>query len=136
MMLIYLFSDATMDAKLGQVKRYFKIDQHLARHFVYFAECLSSPPPFPCSQIITSFLNLRISINKEKGLKFKPIVKSLYPYSCFTSSVEFLLPDTYKLKILFYLIYKNISSSISLWLRDSEILAFFFLAYSFMNRFS
>ena len=27
----------------GWIKRYFKIDQ---RHFVYYVECLSSPPPF------------------------------------------------------------------------------------------
>ena len=39
------------------------IDQHLARHFVYDVECLSSPPPFLCSQIITIFLNSMISIN-------------------------------------------------------------------------
>ena len=27
-------------------KRYFRIDQHLARHFVNYGEVLSSPPPF------------------------------------------------------------------------------------------
>ena len=32
-----------------------KIDQHLARHFKYNGGCLSSPPPFLCSQIITTF---------------------------------------------------------------------------------
>ena len=30
----------------GSGKRYFKIDQHLARHFVYYVESLSSPSPF------------------------------------------------------------------------------------------
>ena len=34
-------------------KRYFRIDQHLARHFVNYGEGLSSPPPFLCSQTIT-----------------------------------------------------------------------------------
>ena len=51
-------------------KRYFKIDQHLARHFVYNVNCLSSPPPFLCSQVITPFLNLMISTNQEKWLEF------------------------------------------------------------------
>ena len=35
--------------------RYFKIDQHLVRHFVYYVACLLSPPHFLCSQIITPF---------------------------------------------------------------------------------
>ena len=52
------------------IKRYFKIDKHFARHFVYYVECLSSPPPFLCSQIIIPFLNSMISINQEKGLEF------------------------------------------------------------------
>ena len=38
-------------------KRYFEIDQQLARHFEYHCACLSSPPPFLCSQVITLFLN-------------------------------------------------------------------------------
>ena len=46
-------------------KRYSKIDQHLAQHFKYNGECLSSPPP-----ITYPFLNLMISTNQEKGLKF------------------------------------------------------------------
>ena len=37
------------------MKRYFKIDQHLARHFEYYGECLLSLPPFLCSKIIISF---------------------------------------------------------------------------------
>ena len=51
------------------VKRYLKIDRQLARHFVYYVECLSSPPPFS-SQIITPFLNSMISTNQGKGLEF------------------------------------------------------------------
>ena len=47
-------------------KRYSKIDQRLARHFVYYVECRSSPPPFLCSQLITPFM---ISTNQEKGLE-------------------------------------------------------------------
>ena len=49
-------------------KRYSKIDQHLAWHFKYSGACLSSPPPFPSSQIITPFSNSMISINQETGL--------------------------------------------------------------------
>ena len=58
-----------------QNKGYFKIDQPLARHFVYYAQCLSSPPPFLCSLIITHFLNSMIFTNQEKGLEFELIVK-------------------------------------------------------------
>ena len=46
-------------------KRYSKIDQHLARQ--YNVGCLSSPPPFSCSKIITPFSNLMIlhqSVNR------------------------------------------------------------------------
>ena len=40
-----------------KMKRYYIIDQHLARHFKYKGECLSSPPPILCGQIIlTPFL--------------------------------------------------------------------------------
>ena len=52
------------------VKRCFKIDQQLARHFVYYGACLSSPPLFLCSQIITPFLYSMISPNQETGLEF------------------------------------------------------------------
>ena len=31
---------------LCEYKRYFKIDQHLALHFVYYGCCLSNPPPY------------------------------------------------------------------------------------------
>ena len=66
-------------------KRYFKIDQHLARHFVFYGECLSNGG-FLCSQNVTPFLNSMISTNNEKGLEFQPIVEPFYPYSF--SSVE------------------------------------------------
>ena len=49
-------------------KRYSKIDQHLARHSKHNAECLSCPPPFLCSQIITPLSHLRISTNQETVL--------------------------------------------------------------------
>ena len=52
-------------------KRYLKVDQHLARHFVYFGECLSNPPLFLSSQIITPFLNSMIYTNHEKGFSFQ-----------------------------------------------------------------
>ena len=34
-------------------KKIFKIDQYKARHFKYNCACLSSPPPFLYSQILT-----------------------------------------------------------------------------------
>ena len=39
-----------------QFKRYFIIDQQIARHFVHYSECLSNPLPFYATQIITLFL--------------------------------------------------------------------------------
>ena len=35
---------------------------------ICIGECLSNPPPFLCSQIITPFLNSMISTNHEIGL--------------------------------------------------------------------
>ena len=51
-------------------KRYFKIDQHLARYFVYYVECLSLPFPFLCSQIITPLIQLSQPIRK-RGWNFQ-----------------------------------------------------------------
>ena len=48
-------------------KRYSKIDQYLARPFKYNVKCLSSPPLFLCSQIITPFYKSMISTNQETG---------------------------------------------------------------------
>ena len=66
----------------GNGKRYFKIDQHLARHFNYNGAHLSSPLPYICSQIISNYHLFLIQW-------FPPTVESVYPYSC--SSVGFLL---------------------------------------------
>ena len=71
------------------MKRYFRIDQHFARHFVNYGACLSSSPLFLCSQTVTLFCNSMISTNQETGLEFQSIVEFLYPYSC--SILEFLL---------------------------------------------
>ena len=49
-------------------KRYAIIDQYLARHFKYNDAGLSSPLPFPCSQIITPFSISMISVNQETEL--------------------------------------------------------------------
>ena len=57
----------TSTIKICFVKRYSKIDQQLARYFVYFVECLLNPPPFLCSQIIIPFISSMISTNHEKG---------------------------------------------------------------------
>ena len=70
-------------------KRYSKIDQHLALHFVYYVDCLSRSLIFLCSLIITPFLIQWSPSIRKIGLEFQPIVKPFYPSSC--SSVEFLL---------------------------------------------
>ena len=70
------------------IKRYYIIDQHLARHSKYNGECLSCPPTFLCSQIITPFSHSMISINHKTGLYLQPTVESVYPYS--SSILEFL----------------------------------------------
>ena len=41
-------------------KRYFIIDQEIMRHFVHYSECLYLPLPFSATQIINTFLTLRI----------------------------------------------------------------------------
>ena len=71
---MYLSSHISFRIRLGKAefftsfKRYSKIDQHLAWHFKYNGACVSSPPPFLCSQIITPFSYSMISTNKEIGL--------------------------------------------------------------------
>ena len=67
--MVAILNDATGTLVAGMItlkKRYFEVDQHLERHF----DCLSSPPPFHCSQIITLFPNSMISTNQEKGFEF------------------------------------------------------------------
>ena len=49
-------------------KRYSIIDKHLARHSKRNGECLSIPPTFLFSQIITPFSHSMISTNQETGL--------------------------------------------------------------------
>ena len=51
-------------------KRYFKIDLHLARYFMFYGACLSSPLLFLCSQKYNPFVNSMISTNQEIGLEF------------------------------------------------------------------
>ena len=84
-----LLARKVLQTLYGCNKRYSKIDQHLARHLKYNGQCLSSPPPFLCSQIITLFSSSIISTNQDTGLKFQPTVESFYPYSI--SILEFLL---------------------------------------------
>jgi hypothetical protein len=52
-------------------KRYFKIEQHLARHFVYYVERLSSLPPFLYIQIIIPFRISTISTKPRVGILAK-----------------------------------------------------------------
>ena len=52
-------------------KRYFIIDQQLARQFVEYSECLyNHPPPLPfyATPIINPFLTSKISAKYDKGL--------------------------------------------------------------------
>ena len=62
--------------RVSLVKRYLKIDQQIAQHFVHYNECLSILIPFYAAQSTISFLNSRISANHDKRLGFLPIVKS------------------------------------------------------------
>ena len=48
------------------MKIYFIIDQQIARHFVQFSECLSSPIHSYATQIIKPFLSSRILANHDK----------------------------------------------------------------------
>ena len=57
-------------ASLSGKKRYFRIDQHLARHFVNYSAGLSSPTPFLCSQTITPFYKSMLSTYQERRLEF------------------------------------------------------------------
>ena len=73
--------------KVWMFKRYFKIDQYLARHFVYYYDSLwvfSKSPYF-------SMQSNNYHFSKFNDLQFQPIVEPLYPYS--SSSVESLLND-------------------------------------------
>ena len=76
--------------------RYSKIDQHLARHFLHYSECLQHPLTFYTTQIINPFLNSRISANQDKVLKL--------------SNLEFLIllsdPLLQNLFWWFYLLYR------------------------------
>ena len=51
-------------------KRYFIINQQIARHFVQYSECLYHPLPFYVTPIINSFLTSGITANHDKGLGF------------------------------------------------------------------
>ena len=52
-------------------KRYFIIDEQIARHFVHYSECLNLPPLlFYVTQIINQFLTSWISAYHDKGLGF------------------------------------------------------------------
>ena len=53
----------------GIFKRYFMIDEHLTRHFVYYVECLWSPPPFLWSMSTTLF-NSMVSTNQGSNFSF------------------------------------------------------------------
>ena len=59
-------------------KRYFIIDQQIARHFCNTVEVFQTPLSFYIIQIINPFLNLRISANHDKEQGLQPILKSCY----------------------------------------------------------
>ena len=44
-----------------------KLFKKIAQYFVQDSECLTNPLPFDATQIITPFLNSRISVNDDKG---------------------------------------------------------------------
>ena len=56
---------------VGKNKRYFLIDQQLARHFVHYSEwSLTQPLPFYATQIITLFLLHESQQITKKGWDF------------------------------------------------------------------
>ena len=52
-------------------KRYFTIDQQIARQFVHYRECFYHNLSFYATQIINPFLTLRLSDNHDKGMGFQ-----------------------------------------------------------------
>ena len=78
-----------------RIKRYSKIDQHLVPHSKYNGECLSYPPPFLFSQIITYLPPFLIQWSRpirRQGCNFSQLWNPYtYPYS--SSIIEFLLSD-------------------------------------------
>ena len=51
-------------------KRYFLIDQQIARHFMQYSDNLPNPLPFNANQITNLFLNSRTSTNHDKKWRF------------------------------------------------------------------
>ena len=68
----------------AQCKRYFIIDQHIARYFVHYIDSLQSTP------MIFPFLTSRISANHESGLEFQLILEFLYSLMFLYSRISFL----------------------------------------------
>ena len=60
----------TWVAKRSANKRYFIIDQQIARIYCTTVNVFQAPLPFYATQIIHLFLNSRILANPDKGLVF------------------------------------------------------------------
>ena len=99
-------------------KRYFKINQHFGSD----VECLSSPPPLLCSEIITPFNNYFNQSGKKFGILAN--CETLIPLC---SSVEFFLQKriffSFFPSIIVYqrLIISSISWSFELYIVDSDL---------------
>ena len=79
-------------------KKYFLIDQQIARHFVHYSKCLYNPLPFNATQIDNPFLTSRISSNHDRGLGFQPIVKSVYSLMFLQCRISFnvIIPNHFE----------------------------------------
>ena len=71
-------------------KRYCRIDQHLAHHFVNYGAGLLSSPPFLCSQTITPFCNSIIFSNQENRVLILVNCGILIPFFLFYSRIYFV----------------------------------------------
>ena len=81
----------TLDPRFFSIKKkYFIIDQQIARHCVHYSECLSNPLSFNATQITTPFLNSRISANHDQGLGFYPIIEFLYALMILYCRISFV----------------------------------------------
>ena len=78
-------NDNYIECQIVNKKKYFKIDQQIAWHFVYYSEYLSN-----ATQINYPLLKPRMSANLDKVLGFWPNVKSLHCLMFLQFRISFL----------------------------------------------
>ena len=68
----------SIESRMCLLKKKYRIDQHLARHFKYKGECLKNPPPLLGGQIIPPFLIQWSPPTRIQGCNFSQLWN---PYS-------------------------------------------------------